>query len=116
MGIDGSDFDDLYSFTGGADGGNPHGDLTLSGGTLFGMTSTGGANGDGTVFALVVPEPGTLALAGALCLAGFVWRRGWRRLARSPEGASACPAKRTALGSAVNEMVSPGQRRDCVDR
>jgi uncharacterized repeat protein (TIGR03803 family) len=67
IGIDGSDYQDLYSFTGGADGGNPHGDLTLSGGTLFGMTSAYGANGYGTVFALTLPtpEPGTLVLAGA---------------------------------------------------
>ena len=67
VGIDGSGFQNLYSFTGGADGGYPYGDLTFSGGTLFGMTSAGGngvgTNGDGTVFALVLPtpEPGTLA-------------------------------------------------------
>ena len=70
VGIDGSDYEDLYDFTAGSDGGYPYGDLTLSGGTLFGMTYAGGdfsvgGEGAGTVFALVVPEPGTLALAGA---------------------------------------------------
>lgn len=42
FGIDGSNYQDLYDFTGGTDGAYPHGDLTLSGGTLFGMTSEGG--------------------------------------------------------------------------
>jgi uncharacterized repeat protein (TIGR03803 family) len=41
----------LYSFTGGSDGGNPDGPLIMdAAGDLFGTTSTGGANGDGTVF------------------------------------------------------------------
>ena len=61
VGINGSGYQDLYDFTGGADGADPEGDLLASGGTLFGLTSAGGVNGDGTVFALVVPEPGTLA-------------------------------------------------------
>ncbi len=76
VGIDGSGYQDLYSFTGYNDGSEPLGNLTLSGGTLFGMTPYGGANGDGTVFALALPastpEPGTLVLlaAGALSLLG----------------------------------------------
>jgi uncharacterized repeat protein (TIGR03803 family) len=41
----------LYSFTGGSDGGVPDGPLIMDqAGDLFGTTSTGGANGDGTVF------------------------------------------------------------------
>ena len=41
----------LYSFTGGSDGGIPDGPLIMDkAGDLFGTTSTGGANGDGTVF------------------------------------------------------------------
>ena len=44
VGIDSSDYQDLYNFTGGADGYFPNSDLTLSGGTLFGTTSQGGAN------------------------------------------------------------------------
>ncbi len=79
VGIDGSDFDDLYSFTGSADGGNPHGDLTLSSGTLFGMTSAYGANGYGTVFALTLPtsEPGTLSLVGCgmAAVVSYRWQR-----------------------------------------
>src|SRR5262249_30697787 len=70
VGINGSGYDDLYDFTGGADGAYPYGDLTLIGGTLFGMTNAGGNGvalaGDGTIFALTLPtpEPGTLALVG----------------------------------------------------
>ncbi len=84
VGIDGSGYDDLYDFSGHADGVGPSSDLILTGGTLFGMAG-GGANGNGTVFALTLPiptpEPGTLALVGAICLAAFVWRRCRRRLA-----------------------------------
>ncbi len=85
VGIDGSGYDDLYDFTGGTDGGNPYGDLTFSGGALFGMTSQGGANGDGTVFALTLPtptpEPGTLALVAAAAVAYSAYR--WRRMRRA---------------------------------
>ncbi len=81
VGVDGSNYRDLHSFTDGTDGGGPQGDLTLSGGTLFGMTNSGGANGDGTVFALVLPsptpEPGTLALVATAAVASVSYR--WRR-------------------------------------
>jgi uncharacterized repeat protein (TIGR03803 family) len=51
----------LYSFTGGADGLYPHGDLIMdANGDLFGTTEASGANGDGTVFELAVPEPTSL--------------------------------------------------------
>ncbi len=79
VGIDGSGYHSLFSFTGSADGGFPLGDLTLSSGTLFGMTNAGGINNNGTVFALTLPtpEPGTLALAGsaAAALVAYRWRR-----------------------------------------
>jgi uncharacterized repeat protein (TIGR03803 family) len=74
VGIDGSGYQDLYDFSDGSDGGNPHGYLTLSGGTLFGMSFA-------TVFALTLPaptpEPGTLALVvvGAAALVSYRWRR-----------------------------------------
>jgi len=46
----------LFSFTGGDDGAQPAAALTLGpGGTLYGTASTGGANGDGTVFSLNPP-------------------------------------------------------------
>jgi uncharacterized repeat protein (TIGR03803 family) len=104
VGVNGSGYLDLYDFTGGADGDFPNGDLLASGGTLFGMTGSGGANGDGTVFALsvpaLVPEPGTLALVGAMLLGGFVWRRRWRRLAII--GAIALPPSSVACADVFN--------------
>ena len=48
---DGSNFQDLYDFSGGAgDGANPFGSLTLVGSTFYGMTNEGGANNDGAIF------------------------------------------------------------------
>jgi uncharacterized repeat protein (TIGR03803 family) len=93
VGIDGSGYTDLYDFTLGDDGGVPGGDLTLSGGTLFGMTSSGGAYGNGTVFALTVPEPGTLALVA--CGAAAVAAYGWRR--RQWAGQIACSTSRESI-------------------
>jgi uncharacterized repeat protein (TIGR03803 family) len=60
----GSGFQLLHSFGHGADNGQwPFGSLTLSGSTLYGMTSEGGAYyGLGTVFALTIPEPPAFAL------------------------------------------------------
>ncbi len=40
----------LYPFTNESDGGGPYGNLTLSGSTLYGMTSGYGQYGDGTIF------------------------------------------------------------------
>jgi len=76
---DGSDYKDLYNFSG-PDGELPEGSLILSGSTLYGTTSGGGAYGDGTVFALNLnptPEPSTFALlgAGVMGLLARVWRR-----------------------------------------
>ena len=91
VGIDGSDYRNLYSFTGGSDGGKPTGDLTLSGGTLFGMTSVGGANNDGTLFAL------NLALSLWQAPAGGSWKNAanWSSQT-SPDG----PGVQVVLGSA----------------
>ena len=51
---DGTNYTILHTFTGGpaetGDGGQPQGDLILSGSTLYGMTSCGGAVGLGTIF------------------------------------------------------------------
>jgi uncharacterized repeat protein (TIGR03803 family) len=48
----GTGFTTVYSFTGGADGGNPVVGVILSGNTLYGSTVKGGSAGDGTVFAI----------------------------------------------------------------
>jgi uncharacterized repeat protein (TIGR03803 family) len=48
---DGTGFTVLHSFAGGpADGAIPQGSLTVSGSTLYGLTSFGGATGNGTIF------------------------------------------------------------------
>ena len=47
----------LYSFSGGADGAVPNGDITEAGSTIYGMTSAGGANGLGVIFALTPNGP-----------------------------------------------------------
>jgi uncharacterized repeat protein (TIGR03803 family) len=44
----------LYSFTGGADGGHPNGNLIDVKGTLYGTTSAGGAYNDGTLFSITL--------------------------------------------------------------
>jgi uncharacterized repeat protein (TIGR03803 family) len=54
LGIDGSDFRDLYDFTGRIDGGFPQGRLVLTGGTLFGTCWAGGAGNRGVVFSLSI--------------------------------------------------------------
>ena len=47
----------LYSFTGGADGGNPNGSPVIgSGGLLYGTTCEGGTSNYGTVFSLTPPS------------------------------------------------------------
>jgi uncharacterized repeat protein (TIGR03803 family) len=87
VGVDGSGYQDLYDFTGGADGGDPYGGLVASGGTLFGMTNDIflPAGGNGTIFALAgvlpTPEPGTLALVGcgAAALISYRWRQRRKR-------------------------------------
>jgi uncharacterized repeat protein (TIGR03803 family) len=45
-------FATLYSFTGGADGQEPFGGVTLASGALYGTTSRGGADGGGNLFEL----------------------------------------------------------------
>jgi uncharacterized repeat protein (TIGR03803 family) len=51
MGLDGSNFSLLHSFTPATgDGGSPAGSLTLLGSTLYGTTRQGGSGGAGTVF------------------------------------------------------------------
>jgi uncharacterized repeat protein (TIGR03803 family) len=49
----------IYSFAGGADGGNPVAGLTFQNGVLYGTTPTGGDYGYGTVFSLTPPASGS---------------------------------------------------------
>ncbi|MGO9017794.1 MAG: choice-of-anchor tandem repeat GloVer-containing protein [Syntrophobacteraceae bacterium] len=67
---DGTGYLDLYSFTGGSDGMSPLGSFTLSGSKLYGMTSSGGADGNGAIFSmgtatLAVPAAPTGIMAAA---------------------------------------------------
>jgi uncharacterized repeat protein (TIGR03803 family) len=48
----GSSFTNLYTFTGGNDGGGPDAALVLSSNTLYGTTAYGGGANNGTVFAI----------------------------------------------------------------
>ena len=49
---DGSRFKDLFYFKGDSNGGGPSGNLTLSGGRLYGMTTNGGGYEDGLIFSI----------------------------------------------------------------
>jgi uncharacterized repeat protein (TIGR03803 family) len=52
----------LYTFTGGADGGNSHAGLLMDGkGNLYGTTYSGGSTGNGVVFKLSPPKKGQTA-------------------------------------------------------
>ena len=52
IGPDGSNYNVLYSFQGGADGAYPFGGITEMNGTLYGTTQQGGSQNKGTVFAI----------------------------------------------------------------
>jgi uncharacterized repeat protein (TIGR03803 family) len=63
IGTDGSGFTLLHSFAGSpGDGQNPYGDLVLNGGTLYGMTPSGGSNNYGTAFSLGIDGSGYTVL------------------------------------------------------
>ncbi|MFZ0932215.1 MAG: choice-of-anchor tandem repeat GloVer-containing protein [Syntrophobacteraceae bacterium] len=60
---DGTGYQVLHSFGGvGTDGCYPYGSLTLSGTTLYGMTSGGGAGGSGTIFQINTDGTGYMVL------------------------------------------------------
>jgi uncharacterized repeat protein (TIGR03803 family) len=52
LNTNGNVFKILYAFTNGADGGNPLAGLVLSGNTLYGTASQGGASAKGTIFSV----------------------------------------------------------------
>jgi uncharacterized repeat protein (TIGR03803 family) len=60
----GTGYTNLYSFTGGNDGGNPQAGLVLSGNTLYGTVSFGGTNGSGAVFGINTDGTGFTNLYG----------------------------------------------------
>ncbi len=65
LNTDGSGYQILHSFGGGTgDGSYPLGSLAFSGSTLCGMTQSGGANNNGTIFSLSVSVAKTLLWAG----------------------------------------------------
>ena len=66
----------LLSFnTGNSSGPTYYGNLTLSGNTLYGTAYQGGAYGDGTVFAITIPEPASWALLAVSAAAGLLLLR-----------------------------------------
>jgi uncharacterized repeat protein (TIGR03803 family) len=67
----------LHSFDGlgGLDGDQPNGGLLVNGETLYGMTAFGGANNDGIIFSISVPEPSSISLLGVAAMALLARRR-----------------------------------------
>lgn len=75
---DGTGYQVLHEFAGSpVDGAYPYGSLTMGtdGLTLYGMTSVGGAYGDGTIFKFVIPEPSTFVLVALALLMPMRLRR-----------------------------------------
>lgn len=62
MGIDGSNFTNLHTFSGGADGGNLNGGLVLANGKLYGTATYGGGLNYGCVFVISTNGTGLLNL------------------------------------------------------
>ncbi len=52
MNTDGTLYKDIYDFNGTTTGANPYGSVIVSGSTLFGMTSGGGAHNNGIIFSM----------------------------------------------------------------
>ncbi len=66
----GTGFSTLYSFTGGADGGNPEAGLILSGNSLYGTAGCGGSANNGTVFKVHTDGTGFAVLHSFTATAG----------------------------------------------
>jgi uncharacterized repeat protein (TIGR03803 family) len=70
--IDGTGFTNLYSFTAGKGPQLPTAGLVLSGNVLYGTTSRGGTNNNGTVFALSLPSALVPQISVSTSSAGLV--------------------------------------------
>jgi uncharacterized repeat protein (TIGR03803 family) len=87
IGLDGTGYQTLYSFTGGTlDGANPGADLLVVGSALYGTTGGGGSANDGVVFSIAIPEPSTLLLVTAGGAAAAHWIRRARRRGSNARG------------------------------
>jgi uncharacterized repeat protein (TIGR03803 family) len=76
IGVDGIGFRLLHSFVGGSDdGAGPTGDLLISGGNFYGMTSAGGSANDGLIFSIPVSERSAFLLVGTAIVFFGVGRR-----------------------------------------
>jgi uncharacterized repeat protein (TIGR03803 family) len=82
LNTNGTGFTTLYAFSArsassvtNSDGCNPNAGLLLSGNTLYGVASSGGANADGTVFSLSYPSP-RLTLRGSGSNVNLTWPSG----------------------------------------
>jgi uncharacterized repeat protein (TIGR03803 family) len=97
---DGIGFKMLYSFSGGADGGNPYVGVTISGNILYGATTIGGVYNHGTIFRLSLPftpTPATIVRSasnlivawptssGALTLQSSTNLIAWDPVAQAPQ-------------------------------
>ena len=70
IGTDGNNSRRIYTFTGDSDGGKPLAGLIVSGNTLYGTTSAGGAAGNGTVFKVKTDGTGFITLHTFSALGG----------------------------------------------
>lgn len=67
-------FKTLHALNLQTDGNKPEGGLILDGHTLYGTSLVGGAFGDGTLWAFVIPEPSTLVLVLLTAFGVYGWR------------------------------------------
>jgi uncharacterized repeat protein (TIGR03803 family) len=110
LNTDGTGFTNLYSFTGGGDGGLPWGSLVLSGNTLYGTAIIGGLNSYGTVFGLSLPLPQlTMSLSGTNII--LAWPPNVTGFSLQSTTNLASPIWSTVNGqSPVTNSITDGQR------
>lgn len=75
-------FTTLYRFSGGDDGANPQGSLVqASDGSFYGVTESGGTNGDGTIFRFTLTQSAPPPLITSVLLTNGVLTFTWRAVA-----------------------------------